>query len=199
MGIHRSGFRVIGYDIVPQKNYPFDFRLGDALNAPLDGADLVWASPPCQAYSHASKYRRNAGKIYPDLLSLTREKLIAWGGAWVIENTPGAPMRADAILCGSMFGLRLIRHRLFESNHPDLFLCPPCQHPELAVCVVGSGTPSWVLEKNGGKGFGVNECREAMGIEWMTRKELSLAIPPAYSEFICIRIMKRMLAKILVA
>lgn len=32
--------------------------------------------------------------------------------------------------------------------------------------------------------FGTQDRRDAMGIDWMTGKELSEAIPPAYTEFI---------------
>lgn len=184
MGLHRAGFDIEGWDIRPQKNYPFKFHLGNALEADLSGFDAVWASPPCQAYSQAATSQRNAGKVYPDLMAATREKLIASGLPWIIEKVPGAPMRCDAMLCGSMFGLRLIRHRIFESNHRELFMTPPCQHPKLAICVVGNGTPTWVRAKNGGKCFSADECREAMGIDWMNRNELSQAIPPAYSEFL---------------
>jgi DNA (cytosine-5)-methyltransferase 1 len=183
MGLHRAGFDVTGWDIAPQKNYTFKFNHANALEADLSEFDLIWASPPCQAYSQASKSHRNAGKVYPDLMAATRNKLEASGKFYIIENVPGAPMRADAILCGSMFGLRLIRHRIFETNWQELIMTPPCQHPELAVCVVGNGTPSWVRAKNGGKCFSVKDCRAAMGIDWMNRNELSQAIPPTYSEF----------------
>lgn len=185
MGLHRAGFEVEGWDIAPQKNYPFTFHLGDALGADLTGFDLVWASPPCQAYTVASQVHRNAGKVYPDLLSDTREKLTASGKLWIIENVPGAPMRADVILCGSMFGLNLVRHRLFETNFPDLILTPPCQHPILPVTVCGHGTPSWVRKRMKGTAvFTSKEKREAMGIDWTNRGELAQAIPPAYSEFL---------------
>lgn len=188
MGLARFGFEVTGVDSAPIRNYPFEFIQADAMEFRPPAVDLIWASPPCQAYSHAAVGRRNAGVEYPDLLAATRAKLEAWaaetGGIWIIENTPGAPMRGDVMLCGSMFGLRLIRHRYFETNWPDLILTPPCQHPKLAVCVVGNGTPNWVRRKNGGKGFGIEDCRKAMGIDWMNRGELSQAIPPAYSEFL---------------
>lgn len=184
VGLHRAGFDLEGWDTTPQKNYPFKFNLGDALEADLSGFDFVWASPPCQKYSIASRRMRNEGKEYPDLVSATREKLEASGLLYVIENVPFSPLRCDVMLCGSMFGLNLVRHRIFETNYPGLILTKPCQHPVMPVTVCGEGTPSWVRVRLGGRSFTSKEKREAMGIEWTNRKELSQAIPPAYSEFL---------------
>lgn len=184
MGLHRAGFDVEGWDIRPQKNYPFKFHLGDALEADLSGFDCVWASPPCQAYTMASMSQRKMGKVYPDLMAVTREKLTRAQLPFIIENTPGAPMRVDVVLCGSMFGLRLIRHRWFEISEPIFIMTNPCQHHPNPCVVVGHGTTSWARAKNGGKCHSIEENREAMGIDWMSRGELSQAIPPAYSEFL---------------
>lgn len=196
MGLHRAGFDVEGWDIKPQKNYPFKFHLGDALEADLTGFDFVWASPPCQAYTIAGHNQRRDGKYYPDLLAETREKLEASGNLYIIENVPGAPMRCDVMLCGSMFGLNLVRHRIFETNFPGLILVPKCQHPDMPVTVCGSGTPTWARLALRAKGrasgqFTSAEKRAAMGIEWTNRAELSQAIPPAYSEFLGRQIITR--------
>jgi DNA (cytosine-5)-methyltransferase 1 len=92
-----------------------------------------------------------------------------------------------------MFGLGVLRHRLFESS-AVLFAPPHPRHP--AHLTTGTLTA-----KRGGRGNGYstgehglvcvagnNFVREAgaraMGISWMTRKELAQAIPPAYTEFI---------------
>jgi DNA (cytosine-5)-methyltransferase 1 len=190
MGLHRAGFDVEGVDIEPQPNYPFPFRQMDALTADLHGYDLICASPPCQKYTKATLSQRTAGKEYPDLIAATREKLLASGVPWIMENVPGAPMRPDVILCGSMFGLRLVRHRWFECSFP-IFNLMACQHPPNPVVAAGHGTPSWVRKQNGGKGFTIAEVREAMGIDWMNRDELSLAIPPAYSEFLARQFLKQ--------
>ncbi len=189
MGLHRAGFEVVGWDIKPQKNYPFEFHQENALEADISGFDFVWASPPCQAYSVASRKYRDNGKKYPDLVQPTRDKLNTAGLLWVMENVPGSPLRCDLMLCGSMFGLNLVRHRIFETNFPNLILTQTCQHAEMPVTVCGSGTPTWArqrLIKHGRKSgqFTSREKREAMGIEWTNREELSQAIPPAYSEFI---------------
>ena len=184
VGLHRAGFDLVGWDIRPQKHYPFEFRLWNALEADLTGFDFVWASPPCQAYTQAAMSQRNAGKVYPDLMAATRDKLIASGLPFIIENTPGAPMRVDVILCGSMFGLNTIRHRWFEIGFPFYALTPTCQHPKNPCVVVGHGTTSWARKRNGGKCHTIEENRAAMGIDWMNRDELSQAIPPAYSEWL---------------
>ena len=47
-------------------------------------------------------------------------------------------------------------------------------------------TDQWTdfLTVAGSGDFCIAAGREAMGIDWMTRKELSQAIPPAYTQFI---------------
>ncbi|MEK6703061.1 MAG: hypothetical protein AABZ53_12410, partial [Planctomycetota bacterium] len=43
----------------------------------------------------------------------------AAGVAGAVENVEGAPLRDPVVLCGTMFPpLRVIRHRLFETNFP---------------------------------------------------------------------------------
>lgn len=192
MGYHRAGFEVVGVDIKPQPNYPFEFIQADALE--FVGAfgglyDAIHASPPCQAYSQSTLGQRNAGKEYVDLLGPTRKVLEAYRAPWVIENVPNAPMRADVILCGSQFGLPLVRHRWFEfSERPTFELLAPCSHDRMAITVTGRGTPSYVRKSREKAGIARNyqpkEVGEAMGTPWMTRLECSQAIPPAYTEFI---------------
>jgi DNA (cytosine-5)-methyltransferase 1 len=132
MGLHRAGFDVTGVDIKLQKRYPFAFIQGDALRPPvrLEDFDLIWASPPCQAHTALSKMW-NARK-HEDRIPETRAMLEASGVPYVIENVPGAPLKASLRLCGTMFGLQtpcgaqLRRHRYFETSF--LVMQPVCQH-----------------------------------------------------------------------
>ncbi len=117
------------------------------------------------------------------MVAPVRERLRASGARYVIENVVGAPLVSPLLLCGSMFGLRLIRHRLFELSFPALTLLPVCSHRGDEIPVYGNGTPRWHLDRLG-RGIRIEEKRDAMGIDWMTRKELSQAIPPAYAEHI---------------
>ena len=183
MGYHQAGFDVVGVDVEPMPRYPFEFHQANAMTYPLDGFDAIHASPPCQAYSMASQSQRNAGKEYPDLLAPTRDRLMAHGVPWVIENVPGAPMRPDFQICGCMVGLELRRERWFETSWAGFAMSPPHHHPGPVVSVVGHGTPSWVREQLGYNPT-IADYRAAMGIVWMNRNELSQAIPPAYTRFI---------------
>ncbi len=184
-GYHRAGFEVLGVDLNPQPRYPFEFVQADAMTFPLDGFDAIHASPPCQAYSVSTGGYRAAGKEYPDLVDPTRAVLMASGLPWVLENVPGSPVRADFELCGCMFDLPgLKRERWFETNWADIQMRSPCHHPDPIVTVIGHGPnqhspyrhvsgPEWTRLK-----------QAAMGIDWMNREELGLAIPPAYTQFI---------------
>ncbi len=187
VGYKRAGFDVIGVDIKQQPNYPFEFEQRDAveyLREWLDtGYGLPWraihASPPCQ---FASKARVLWSNLHFDLLEPTRELLETSGLPYVIENVKGAPLRDPVVLEGQMFGLNTHRLRLFETNWPlevpTLRLTPgpiakmgrPVRHGE-SIQVIGHFSD-------------VTAGREAMGIDWMTRDEMSEAIPPAYTEFI---------------
>jgi DNA (cytosine-5)-methyltransferase 1 len=187
-GYHDAGFDVVGVDIEPQPNYPYEFHKGDALTL---GAELlasgrfaaVHASPPCQAYSMITRNFGTADR-HLDLLAITRKLLEAGGLPWIIENVPGAPMRADYRLCGCMFGLfRLRRERWFETSWRGFALLPGHHHAEPAVTITGHGMTAFSRGKYGRELTPV-EKGQAMGIDWMTTWDLAQAIPPAYTQFI---------------
>lgn len=179
MGLHRAGFDVVGVDIEPQPYYPFEFHKADAMTFPLDGFDFIWASPPCQAYTLCQRIRDNE---HPDLVGPIRARLRASGVPWAIENVVGAPLRDPIELCGSMFGLHVYRHRLFECSFP---IQAP-YHPRHVAPVTKMGRPPKPGEFMHvvGNFSGVDQARKAMGIDWMPRDRLREAIPPAFSEFI---------------
>lgn len=208
MGYHRAGFEVVGVDIKPQKHYPFEFHQADAMTYPLDGFDVIHASPPCQAYSAALNTAPERRQNHPDLVASTRDCLNRGGRLYVIENVVGAPLQNFFMLCGTMFGLQtpcgaeLRRHRLFEVNwtHPLTSECSHYSPRTLAVAVIGgtalAGRRGRTITVTGAvaqmnvernvkrETFSANYARIAMGIDWMNRDELSQAIPPAYTEFI---------------
>jgi DNA (cytosine-5)-methyltransferase 1 len=188
-GYADAGFEVVGVDIEPQPNYPFEFIQADALEFPLDGFDAVHASPPCQAYSVASKNWNGRASQHPDLVGPLRHRLFIVGVPYVIENVPGAPLLDPIRLCGSSFGLDLRRHRLFESNL-DL-KGRPCDHSWQAPRFPepdkrrGGRLASVVNVSGHAHHAGERELRRrAMQIDWMTDKQIVEAIPPAYTRFI---------------
>lgn len=188
MGLHRAGYDVVGVDIRPQPHYPFRFVQADALRLPFDLSrfDFIWASPPCQDYSALKGLAgTQRGKLIPKI----REMLKASGVPFVIENVVGSELESPIKLCGSMFGLGVWRHRLFEMSHP-LIMVPECQHSLVPkpIDVTETGGPSTKPRTTAGglsrKPESLVHASDVMGIDWMTRPELSQAIPPAYSEFI---------------
>ena len=194
-GYRRAGFEVVGVDLAPQPNYPFEFHRADALTFPLKGFDAIHASPPCQHYAAGPRNTNKAlGRKYdhPALIEPMRRRLIRSGALYVIENVVGSPLRNPCRLCGTSFDLPLRRHRLFESN---VTLPPkPCAHHRFTEKKYWTG---WTQGGHGvgnkrrattvqvyGNGGEKHEWPAAMGISWMTYAELAEAIPPVYTEYV---------------
>lgn len=214
MGYHRAGFEVVGVDIKPQKHYPFAFVLMDAIQALdtlltggyitdnagrhwyLDDFDAIHTSPPCQKYAR-TKNLKTSRRDHPDLIAPIRELLKATDKPYIIENVAEAPLVNAIMLCGTMFDLGVIRHRLFECNPVVWWPPSPCQHEGKIIpmwwksrqrALLAGGNYKYVHVV--GKSFLMPEAKAAMGIDWMVRDEISQAIPPAYTEWIGQQLMK---------
>ena len=201
-GYQRAGFYVVGVDIKAQPHYCGDeFHQGDAIEFIARHGrefDVVHASPPCQGYS---KTKPLSSGNHPLLITVTRAVLKTTGKPYVIENVPGAPLFNYVMLCGTMFGLRVLRHRLFECR-PAISMSPcSCHHWGRAT---GSGSNrneiagGTISLSDGfdfvtvcGNDYLADEGRMAMGIDWTTKAELSQAIPPAYTEWLGRRMLER--------
>ena len=182
-----------GYDIVEQPDYPYSFHNKDWKEAIFDDYDFIWASPPCQAYSIGGN--ENSRKKYPRLIDDVRKSLLEYEKPFVIENVPRAPLRKDLMLCGEMFGLKVIRHRIFEIHG---FKCrqPPIvcsRHKGKVVSgeyimVCRGGRPGCFGDKNKRRMLkppNLMKANEAMGITHITSFDgVCESIPPAYSKYI---------------
>ena len=220
MGYHQAApFRIIGVDLNNQPRYPFAFRKDDALEL-LDKridtfkswADFIHVSPPCEGYSITRSLHDNE---YPLLISTFRELLSPLGVPYIIENVPEAwwDMRKPITLCGSSFGLRVRRHRLFESNIPLESI--PCEHrwqdehkPYKIYVSRGRNAQGWRESgiqpvHGGGHNFEATDNLRyksvAMGIDWLNNEEINQAIPPAYTRFLGKQVYAYLMNKVEVA
>ena len=198
VGYHRAGFDVTCVDNVPHADNPFPLIVADALEVLRDAAFLsrfeaIHASFPCPRWSISGNATGNADK-HPDLITPGRPLLQAWGGPYVMENVPGAPLVDPVLICGRAMGLqRIKRHRLFESN---VFLTSPG-----CAC---DGTPAISVFGHAGDERGrdgvrrhvpIAEVRRLMGVEWMTdREDVADAIPPVYTEYIGAQLLDALVA-----
>jgi DNA (cytosine-5)-methyltransferase 1 len=187
MGYHRAGWDVVGVDLVEQPHYPFTFHQADATTYPLEGFDAIHASPPCQAYSTQGNRARLPA---PDLLAATIARLAAHGAPYVVENVVGASrLMPNAFrLSGAMFGLRVHRQRLFVSN-VLILTPPPTRPPGDAVGVYGRVPDGRRVRNRRARppqhaAAGLDDARDAMGMDWADWHGTKEAIPPAYTEYI---------------
>ena len=135
VGYERAGFDVYGVDFNPQPLYPYPIAVADAVEIvrrlmervtpfkhddgrvgwlTIDDFSAIHASPPCQAHSTITPDKSK----HLNLIPATRDVLNETGLPWIIENVDGAKreLRDPVRLCGSSFGMRVRRHRWFESN-----------------------------------------------------------------------------------
>lgn len=191
-GYSLAGFEVTGVDLEPMPRYPFEFVQADAFHflktVDLTKFDAIHASPPCQHYTTMLNNNEQCRDNHPDLVAEVRKLLRATGKPYVIENVPGAPLENAITLCGAMFsGLRVYRHRLFESN---ILLLQPAHRRHLVkaakACRIPRNGEFWSPEGCFG---GKDDAQKAMGIDWMKitgsrDREIAQAIPPAYTKYI---------------
>jgi DNA (cytosine-5)-methyltransferase 1 len=190
VGYARAGFDVVGVDIVDQPHYPFAFIRADALDVLANARhfDAVHASPPCQ-WGTAYKRRPDHVRPAPNLIGSVRAGCLAAGVPYAIEQPKvnAAALEADRTitLTGMMFGLDVLRARCFETNVPVVLL--PCPDRSRQTPRFPHATNRVNLRRTvevGAWRISLEVQRIAMGIDWMSRPELSQAIPPAYTEWI---------------
>lgn len=196
-GYADAGFTdIVGVDLDPQPNYPYKFIQMDAFSFlneyDISAFDLVHASPPCQKYSFGASIYRLRGYEYDDFLEGTIDVLDALNVDYVVENVPHSPMESTLKLCGCMFDLNVIRLRLFKTTfdvhqpehkeHKPPIMRPSRRNPDKLIKV--SQYCSVAGHGGHGNSHKLSDWQEAMGIDWMTRTELTQAIPPAYTAYI---------------
>lgn len=198
MGYYLAGFEVVGVDLRPQPNYPFPFIQGDAIEYIRKHGheyDLVHGSPPCQAYTPLNAYNH---KTYPDLIAPTRDAMIYAGQPYAIENVEAAwpELRDPVMLCGSIFKLKMYRHRLFETSFKvrdrmhwrHVHTCTrngylPTRSAPFMTITGGRHSRAWQ-----------NAAADAMEMPWIKVaaggdiklgiREVCEAIPPKYAKYI---------------
>jgi DNA (cytosine-5)-methyltransferase 1 len=187
---------ITGVDVVAQKNYPFKFVQDEALSFLVKegrGFTHIHASPPCQEYVHNSNARTAAKRDGSKSILLDlRAAMYYIELPGVMENVMGSPLIKDIVLDGRMFGLKVVRRRSFETiNWFALKPGVPVYRPGMVMrgeCMVVAGHGGnknrwgndWKIE---GKSV-LDKRRLAMGVNWMTNKEIVEAIPPAYTKYI---------------
>src|SRR5262245_48321031 len=102
MGYFIAGFDVVGVDIVPQAEFPFEFYLRNGLK--LDPKRIrrnfhaVHASPPCKIHTPlkaVQQYDRQVVNLIPPMRELLQET----GLYYVIENVKDAyPYMIDPVM-----------------------------------------------------------------------------------------------------
>jgi DNA (cytosine-5)-methyltransferase 1 len=190
-GYSEAGFEVIGVDILDQQRYPFELHVADVMELDLaqivewEAIDAIHASPPCQSYSANT---RHLAYPKPRLIEPLREILNKLGVPWVIENVPGAPLYPEQtiMLCGTMFGKRIYRHRLFESNVPLTTHHLKCDHRE----------PSENLFNTNRRGRGwLGELFDGEENCWMTQNEARQCVPPYFTEYIGLQLAEHLIGE----
>lgn len=175
-GARGPGWDVIGIDSDPTKAraYPgvfIEHDLREGLPALVDDYDfaVAWASPPC-GFATSLQFARSGENLIPLARRLLRE---VDAEVTILENVPGARehLHQPVRLCGSVVGLDVRKHRLFETNH--FAMTPPCDCPdvEFAFSIGEREAP-------------VDEYRQAHGFrpraDTLGAKALREAIPPQY-------------------
>lgn len=190
MGWYQAGFDVTCVDIEPQPRNPFPFVRADAIDyIGNEGHRFAFleGGPVCKAYSKTARIH-NAG--HPEQIPATRLAMQATGKPYVIENVEDArpELRNPIMLCGPSFNLRTYRHRLFESNLP--LVAPEHLYHAWKLTKMGRAPRPGEFYHAVGNFSGVGMVRENLGVGWMNRDGINQCIPPAYTRYLGLQVLK---------
>lgn len=186
----------------------FHVVCGDAIRLLADAGfmrqfDVVHASPPCQLFSATRRLAEAQGKgtgRAVDLLSPVLDIFDGLETPWVVENVERSPLKKMGAtrLCGSSFGLKVQRHRLFLSN-VDLGPAPPCDHGSFDIDPdsgkprpwgvyyakgdsIPSGGRTCLSDEHGHECMGVTDRK----VPW---RYLCEGLPPVFTEWVGTRLL----------
>lgn len=194
-GYRGAGMEVTGFDNDPKcaKYYPGEFRCTDILTLTADFLaqyDLVHLGAPCQHWSQMCRCRPELAALYPDLITPMRpvlDELSARGVPYVIENVEDCDvLRPDrtTMLCGTMFGRELYRHRKIETGGG--LVLQQLWHPRHVkrASKAGHWEPGTVMSI-AGHIAPIAMARELMGVtRYMPREQLVEAAPAYYMAYV---------------
>lgn len=210
-GLGADGYAAAGWDVTcldidpkPLKHNPHPSVQGNALEWLADKDfmsqfDAVHASPPCQGYSATRNLADAQGKGQGRAVNLipeVTELLEAWGGPYIIENVERSPLKHSAgvvRLCGSSWGLKVQRHRLFAPGGGAVLTGLACNHSVFDIDPVTNRPRPWGVYYAMGDEIpsGGRTCKtlehglECMGV---TRRVpwvyLCEGLPPAMTEYL---------------
>ena len=202
-GYSDAGFDVVGIDNMPQPRYPFRFIKGDAMaaldawangdpwgNIDPEQVDVIHASPPCPSYSTLTNRRPSkAPKLIPVVRTFMKSISAMLGTLYVIESVEGAKsdMEQPFRLHGGMFGQRIYRPRLFETN-AVLHRPPRGRRPVNPVAIYGDHEDGRLLRTrvDGSelRAASLEEAQTAMAMPWADWSGIKDAVPPVYTRWI---------------
>lgn len=194
MGYALAGFEVTGIDVKHGKRYPYTYIKGDVRDYLsqdyLSNFDVIAASPPCQTFSATRHLRDAQGKSTSkvNMIPEVRAALLASCKPYIIENVPHAPLLDPVQVCGSAFGLKVRRHRLFESNLK--LVGTHCDHKGQGRPVGIYGSMRDEIPGGGHTAKTMEQAHDAMGIHYMIWGELVEAIPPSYTKYLGLQVME---------
>lgn len=204
LGLFSAGFIVHGVDISlmgragrlknPVILRGWEVDVGSMAPCELRDYDFVWASPPCQAFTPVRRLAARAAEA-PNLIPRTRALIEDAGIPGVIENVPGAPIRADLVLTGPTVGEPgMIRRRHFEFiNLPPqvaaaVAVDKHCKRAPDIVSLSGNSTPhapNCSAEHRHFESLTRQEQlawkQRCIGAPWMSWHECNQAVPVRYA------------------
>ena len=206
-GLGADGYAAAGFEVVCLDNDPKALAHNshptverDVLEALSDQRflaefDVIHASFPCQLFSATRQLAKAQGKGTGraiDLLTPGLELLRRWGGPYIVENVERSPLRdmPHVRLCGSSWGLKVQRHRLFHTN-VDGLTGSACDHSTFDIDPASGKPRPWGvyyakgdnIPSGGRTCLTLEHALDCMGVErevpW---KYLCEGLPPVYTQ-----------------